>query len=76
MTRKQWARRRLVQGLLLMPGGLALALWGAFRSTGEDAMLSIAIGLLGVLAITFGALAVRLAVAGPYPEWLEPEAQA
>ena len=73
MTRKQWARRRLVAAIVLMPLGLALAVLGAFQSTGANAMPAVAIGSVGVLCITFGALAGRLAVAGPFPSHLEPD---
>lgn len=73
MTRKEWSRRRLIAAIILMPLGLALAVLGAFNSTGANAMLAIAVGSVGVLLITFGALAGRLAIAGPFPSHLEAD---
>ncbi|MEK6985373.1 MAG: hypothetical protein AABX89_03200 [Candidatus Thermoplasmatota archaeon] len=70
MTRKEWAKRQFVRALILLPAGLGLLLIGAIALGKRSTTLGLVAGLLGVFAITFGALAGRLAVAGPYPAHL------
>lgn len=72
MTRKEWARRKMRAAVVLMPLGLALLIVGSFVAARSQAMLGVLVGSIGVFALTFGALAGRLAIAGPYPSWLEP----
>lgn len=73
MTRGEWARRQLLRALVLLPVGLGLMLAGAILLGKRSTTLGILLGLVGVSAITFGALAGRLAVAGPYPAHLSED---
>jgi hypothetical protein len=66
-TEREWRRRMVTLAFVLMPSGVLLMILGAVWANQGSPSGGYLLGSLGVLAIAFGALFVKFAIAGPVP---------
>lgn len=72
MTRRKWVRRMSIAAAIMLVVGLTLLISGAIvTGRGQQPMMGVAVGMVGVFLVTGGGLFGKFAIAGPFPHNLE-----